>query len=172
MKRCYPIKLTDYEIVKFWSKVLIGKPGKCWPWSGTFAGGPNSAGIHYGVMRLAYTKRKHIRANRISAFLAFGPPPSDFHWALHTCDNPNCVNPAHLYWGLAENNSEDRLEEDTIRTASGRLHSRHIRGKLTPDQVRAIRSDKRSATKVASAYGVQKLNILRIRRRETWKWVE
>lgn len=173
MKKSLPIQLTEYEVVKFWSKVTVKSVDECWPWLGTVMGGPNAAGIYYGAMRLKYTKRRHIRANRISAFLAYGPPPSDYHWALHTCNNPNCVNPTHLYWGLAENNRGDVIFEDsTLYGKNGIAHSRHIRGKLTPDQVKAIRSDSRSATKVASAYGVKKLNVLRIRRRQTWKWVD
>src|SRR3990167_9464553 len=103
MKECLDIEITPYEIVKFWSKVDKRSPNECWPWKGTFAGGPNAAGIHYGVMRLKKTGRKHIRINRIAAFLAFGPAPSPFHFAVHSCSNPNCANNVkHITWGLPE----------------------------------------------------------------------
>lgn len=68
----------------------------------------------YGVVSVA---RKSMRAHRAVAVLAFGPPPEDKPWALHTCDNPPCVLSAHLYWGSAKDNSRDMVGRGRLRSA-------------------------------------------------------
>lgn len=35
--------------------------------------------------------------------------------ALHTCDNPRCINPEHLYAGTAQDNSNDMKERNRGR---------------------------------------------------------
>ena len=44
--------------------------------------------------------------------------------------------------------------------------------KLTEDQVRAIRKDRRPGTKVAHEYGVSKTTFYRIKRKELWKHIK
>lgn len=41
-------------------------------------------------------------------------------YALHTCDNTKCINPAHLYWGTQSQNNLDSSER-----------KRHINAKKT-----------------------------------------
>ncbi len=78
---------------------------------------------------------------------------------LHTCDNPGCVNPAHLYVGTRQDNMDDM--------------ARRMRGchKLTEAAVRAIRASPKSNAEVARRYGVTSMNISLIRRHKTWTWV-
>ena len=85
----------------------------------------------------------------------------------HSCDNPQCVNPAHLFLGTALDNKTDCVAK-----------GRHIRGtglywkaKLTPSQVIAIRQDKRPSRVVGAEYGVSDVNVQMIRRRAIWKHI-
>lgn len=40
---------------------------------------------------------------------------SDGRFALHSCDNPPCVNPAHLRWGSHADNMTDAADRGRIR---------------------------------------------------------
>lgn len=59
----------------------------------------------YGWQR-GFGERK---AHRVAYVQANGPVP-DGLWVLHTCNNPSCINPDHLYAGTPKQNSEDRRQ--------------------------------------------------------------
>lgn len=94
-------------------------------------------------------------AHRLSWELHRGPIPAGL-WVLHHCDNPSCVNPAHLFVGTAADNTADMI-------AKGRGNKTGRRRKLADDQVRAIRADDRAAHYVAHQYGVSESTIYNIR---------
>lgn len=52
---------------------------------------------------------------RMTWTLTHGAIP-DGMWALHRCDVPSCVNPAHLFLGTNADNNRDRGE----KTRAGR----------------------------------------------------
>ncbi|MGH0033016.1 MAG: HNH endonuclease [Myxococcota bacterium] len=54
--------------------------------------------------------RSIFQAHRIAWGLANGADPGDAH-VLHRCDNPPCVNPAHLFLGDAAANAQDRHQK-------------------------------------------------------------
>ena len=91
---------------------------------------------------------------------------------MHTCDNPPCVNPAHLEGGTHKQNTADMLAKgrnSTIRPLGADNHNT----KLTPNDVRAIRLRQgQSAGSVARDYGVNHGSILAIWRGITWKHIE
>lgn len=58
--------------------------------------------------------------------------------ACHTCDNPKCVNPKHLYVGSALTNSQDMISRSGHYLAND--PARSVRSKLTPDEVKKIRA--------------------------------
>lgn len=81
-----------------WAKfVTPGMPGECWRWEGAL----NPSG--YGTFRLG---GRQMRASK-AALIRAGIPVPDGACVLHRCDNPPCVNPAHLYVGDRKQNAID-----------------------------------------------------------------
>jgi len=72
----------------------------CWEWTGS----RNEKG--YG--RFNAGGHSPIGAHRYAWQLAYGPVPPG-RMVLHECDNPPCVNAAHLFLGTAADNMTDMV---------------------------------------------------------------
>lgn len=79
----------------FWKRV--SKTDSCWLWTGA------KCGRGYGHLR---RNKLDKMAHRESWEIHNGSIPSGM-WVLHTCDNPPCVNPTHLFLGSREENISD-----------------------------------------------------------------
>ena len=147
---------------RFWEKVDRRGPGDCWEWTAAL----NEHG--YGVMR-PEGKRSGptVKAHRVSLMLA----GVDIEGLVvrHSCDNPPCVNPAHLSTGTKADNSADMVSRD--RHARG---SRSGTSKLSEREVAEIR-DRCAAGElhrvVAADYGVSRVTITNIVGGKTWRHV-
>lgn len=148
---------------RFWDKVAIPEsPESCWLWTG----GLNYGDHGYGVFGLA---DRSVGAHRFSWELHFGPIPEEL-WVLHSCDNPPCVSPFHLFLGTNSDNCRDSVRK-------GRWGDRRakVRGhKLTIEQVRQIKETllgehwRGQDADLASQWGVSRILISQIRRGKTW----
>ena len=87
---------------------------------------------------------------------------------LHLCDNPGCINPAHLYTGTQQDNINDMIKRG--RSAKGEKNGR---AKLTGQQVKEMRSNKKdSQTSLAKKYRVSRRTIFKIKNNRTWRHLE
>lgn len=88
---------------------------------------------------------------------------------MHDCDNPPCVNPAHLWLGTAADNTADMLAKMRHRRWEA-----HPASKLSNAEVRAIRLLKaqgvRNAT-IAHQFGVTPTNIGYIVNNRSWRFL-
>jgi len=91
-------------------------------------------------------------------------------WVRHRCDNPPCVNPAHLLLGQPAENSQDMVFRH--RSTSG---SRNPHATLTEDAVRQIRllaADGISHRFIAQRFAIRPPTVSKIARRHRWTMVE
>lgn len=112
-------------------------------------------------------------AHRVAYELYIGPIPehdsSHGMCVCHSCDNPSCVNPAHLYLGTNKDNMDDR-----DRKGRQQKGERHYLAKLTVKNVLEIRKMAGSQTLsyIANIFGVGQTAISYVISRKTWKHVE
>jgi hypothetical protein len=81
----------------------VNRNSTCWEWTGH----RNPCG--YGMIR-PDKKSEKIVASRAAWMLYCGPIP-DGLCVLHTCDNRGCVNPAHLFLGTVQDNTDDMIKK-------------------------------------------------------------
>lgn len=138
----------------------------CWLWLLCDEGRGYGA-VGMGKHRSDYRRRL---AHRVMWEIFNGPIQGGL-CVLHKCDQPSCVNPAHLFLGTQEDNMKDMARKG--RSPSGKSHHRRA-AKLTPEEVRGIRflCSKRIPHRiVADAYGVGTSTVGAIHTRTTWGWL-
>lgn len=91
---------------RFWARVSIAGPDECWEWQ-------KASRLREGYGRLSWGGQV-VSSNRLAFELTYGPLPSGL-FALHTCDNPPCCNPAHLYAGTKRDNTQDMIRKGRYR---------------------------------------------------------
>lgn len=79
----------------------IEKINECWEWQGML----NNHG--YGVI-VTENKRKYAHRESYKEFI--GEIPNS-KCVCHTCDNPKCINPKHLWIGTREDNNKDTVKK-------------------------------------------------------------
>jgi len=166
--------LPDNDKPRFWAYTDKKTPEECWEWK-------SSLDTHgYGKIGVL---GKTLLAHRVSFALHYGEIPEG-KVVMHTCDNPKCVNPAHLKLGTNAENAADCKRKR--RTARGERHGSktkpectprgesHCCAKLTADQVRAIRyrcQMGEQQKKLAAEYGVSPGLISQIKLGIWWKHI-
>jgi hypothetical protein len=147
---CFRGRFSATSGANFHKQVMRGLPDACWPWVGSKL--PNGYG------RLSWFGRTQY-AHRIAFALKEGIRVVDIPKGLHvchSCDNPACCNPNHLWLGDAAANMRDRD-----------LKGRSGVAKLSSDQVRLIRQMGPAALSVD--FGVTYAAVWNALRGKTWK---
>lgn len=158
------ITLSKSKIDEFLSKVEVDEATGCH----NFVGHCNPEG--YGQLYVAYRKKgKHTeRAHRIAWSIAHGEVPECL-CVLHTCDNPSCVNPEHLYLGTNADNMKDKADRERI------VGERNPNAKLTERQVldvlKMFHEDKCTIGAIAREYAVGHSTIGNIVKGRRWKHI-
>lgn len=131
-------------VARFWAKVDRRGADECWEWRGWRKRG--GYGAFFFPVRLA--RRRYGSAHRLSWALAHGDAPGDI-CVLHRCDNPPCVNPAHLFLGTLADNNRDK--EAKGRGARGE--------RLSPHSDATVREIRRLAAMMPGRAVAEKLGV-------------
>lgn len=113
--------------------------GECLVWTGrrTYNG--------YGT--ICYSGRR-LRCHRLSWTLAYGEIP-DGLFVLHSCDNPPCIRPEHLFLGTAIDNVTDMMQKG--RQARGDKH----RSRTHPETLSRGEANGRAKLKTKQAVAIK-----------------
>lgn len=133
---------------RFWDKVKIGDG--CWEWQANYA----RSGLPYGTFWFGKMRYTH----RMVWYLIHAVWPSLD--VLHSCDNPKCVRPSHLFLGTHTENMHDMLRKD-----------RHGM-KLNVEQALTIRQrcQQGDAPKtIAKDFGIDRSMVSRIKTNSCWR---
>jgi len=142
---------------RFWSFVERGQG--CWEWRGTTKNG-------YGLISWA---GRQTYAHRLAYELTTGESPAGLE-VMHSCDNPPCVNPAHLRVGTHAENQADMARKGRAG-GPGLPGERNPNAKLTADKVRELRrlrSEGWTYRRLATRYGMTRSPITNAAKGETW----
>jgi len=150
--------ITDKVVRRFWKFTDRRGDNECWIWNGVV----NWLG--YGRLLVEY---KSTQAHRISWAIHHGEIPDGLH-VLHTCNNRQCVNPAHLFLGTQSENTAQAYHDGNLHSMKGEAHPR---AKLTNEKVIQIRNSSDTAAQLAQQYGVNKATIRDILSGRRWKHI-
>lgn len=156
--------LNDIRVLeRFWAKVAIADPRTCWLWTG-------ARKPPYGYGQFVLKRDVYVTASRFALATKVGALPSRIQ-ACHSCDNPPCCNPAHLFPGTQSENNRDCISKGRGNRSRGEAHRD---AKLTEEivvQLRAMPFTDEVRKEMAQAYGVNKHAIYMAQTGRTWKHV-
>ena len=135
----------------------IHKTETCWVWTkSTLVGGYGQVQIEgkkWTTHRLFYTYYK-------------GEIPSG-KLVCHTCDNPTCVNPDHLYIGTHKDNNNDTYNRNRMPLRYGDQATNVV--KLSKEEALHIKYSSIKSKELEQKYNINQSQVSRIRNGKTWK---
>lgn len=175
------MSLTSQDIIRFWSKVNIKAPDECWIWVASRAG---RYSCEYGQFGL---NGKTEQAHRVAWMIDNGPIPETFEGKpaciLHSCDNPGCVNPSHLFLGNQKINAVDSVNKGRrsfphpwVGLRNKKLKGEnHPKTHLTDNQVKQIKQLLKEGNltqkEIGERFGIAKQTVFCIKAGITWSHI-
>lgn len=156
--------MEDSIVARFWSRVDPGHPDSCWVFR-KVSGEPCVE--HTAIFSGDGPTRSKVFAHRLSYLIHNGEIPNGLY-VRHTCDNPPCVNPAHLVLGTHLDNMRDKVERGLSHKGTQVKSSA-----LTEAQVVEMRelyaSGTTSMARLAKQFNVVVATVFCIVHRKTWR---
>ena len=130
----------------------------CWIWQGP------RQNLGYGRV---YFNGKQVYAHRYAAYDSGLLPSMDSPLVVcHSCDNPSCVNPEHLFVGTQRQNMIDKIQKGRSNQATG---ERVANAKITAaDAIAIYNHPETNWSELARSYQVTPQTVYNIRKGRTW----
>ena len=143
----------------------------CWIWQGKSRSGNCKL---YGRIKV---DGKSVPAHRFSWEIHNNQKLPHGMFVLHRCDNPECVNPDHLFLGTHQDNMNDKVAKNRQAKGDALKNKKPARGeknglsKLDDEKAMKIFLDDRPQRKIANEYGVTQVAVFYIKTKRTWKHI-
>jgi hypothetical protein len=143
----------------------------CWVWQGKSRSGSSQL---YGRIKV---NKKAVPAHRFSWEIHNNQKVPNGMFVLHRCDNPECVNPDHLFVGTHQNNMDDKVAKNRQAKGDCFKNRNHAKGernglsKLTEQQVIKIFQDQRSQRVIAKDHNITQAAVWAIKNKRTWSYL-
>ena len=134
--------------------------GGCWLWTG-----PDKNKFWHGAFKLGARETKVTFAHRTAWNLYVGEIPNGM-CVCHSCDNPSCVNPDHLFLGSQGDNVMDKVSKGMHLFGSKCPNS-----KITEPIAAQIKILKKPTKVMAEMFGISRQSVADIVYGRTWKHV-
>ena len=120
----------------------------------------------YGMISINDHPRK---AHQISYMTFKGPIEKDKH-VCHSCDNPSCINPVHLFLGTNKENMRDKINKGRDRVRG----EQNVKSILTDELVKQILLEKDHLTiaEIARKHGLSWEHASAVIKRKIWRHID
>lgn len=146
------------EFDYYLQKTDIQSPIKCWEWLGS------TKDCGHGMWGYKSYRNGTKIASRETYRLFKGDPANLF--VCHSCGNPKCCNPDHLYLGTAKQNQEDRVKHSTSnrgsRCGTAKLNENEVL------QIKKLIKNKIKLIDIAVKFNVSESTIKAIKQNRNW----
>ena len=156
---------SPITVARFWSKVEVKHSNNdCWNWCGT------TARRGYGRMKVKGTSQT---ASRMAWELANGERLGERH-ALHSCDNPTCCNPNHIFAGTRQDNMDDMNRKGRGKqfSAKGVANPRALLSEIQVAEIKARILAGENNTVIAKDFPASHHTVSNIRKGKSWPDIE
>jgi len=176
---CYGQSMAGNEKPSFWEvatkeeqmkrlkssfeKYVIRNEDGCWGWKGCLS--KKYGSLQYGG------KYKSISAHRASWLIHKGEIPEDL-FICHTCDNPVCTKPEHLFLGTPTDNVLDMIKKGRNKPTRGEKSASAKLNEAQVIQIKELLEQNESMTQIAKKFGVHIVTIHDIKYKKTWSHIQ
>ena len=151
-----------------WSKIEKREENECWNWIGY----KNKQG--YGrvqINEVSYYAHRVIYSMVYPNSIEFRAPKNSTEsgFILHTCDNPSCCNPKHLFVGTHADNMADKAAKGRTPDFSGDKGPRAKLSMVQAREIRRLRKTGISARELSKIYELSLPSIKTLLRGDSYK---
>jgi len=113
---------------------------------------------------------KWITTHRLSYLVFKGDIPKD-KIVCHSCDNPSCCNPDHLWLGTHKENTRDMMNKKVVFQFKGENNNMAVLNESIVLEMRSLNKQGLSVKKISEIYGFKYFTCLDAVSGRNWKHI-